>query len=293
MIWQRLILICAVGLMACSLTGCITTRVAYASNGQVLLDVMEGAAPELVVGVQLGAKDSIALVDLDTTVNLGSYPSAVVYDMLVMALLGKGYTVVERNARGFYASSLEGSGERLPLHLGGPCSAEADRSAVPAEGADGEQGAPATSAGVDCSARPQVMAEHGYPEVYELGVPECLCDGADPVQSEQVAATHLLGYRVLYYGVTLEDASGSGWVDRVVRIDLLLRLIDTKHGVVTWADRVSLESRETVPESLAPLLGRERFEYQSPQFGGVKEGADRSLDGAAGRSPVATLLRAK
>lgn len=285
MLQQRLALICVLLLIVVGMIGCIVHHEPYPSNGEVLIDFVDGVAPNIVsaVGVDIGERDRIALVDLDPSNLPGEYPSALVYDMLVMAMTKAGYTVVERDTKAFYASVFEGSADRLPLVLGTPCASshEVAAAAGDEEGGDddavipGVSGEPWTAARRDGeSDRVEVNLDADdddympYPEVYQFGIPGCLSQDGEQIVVEQVSATHILAYRVLYFGVALHESTEQGFVDRMMRIDLLLRVVDPSYGVVLWADRVSFDRTQKVSDELAPLLARERFEYFAPQLEG-------------------------
>ena len=97
-----------------------------------------------------------------------------------------------------------------------------------------------------------------------------------------LSATHVLGYRPLFVGVTLEPSNKKGIILRRARVDLMLRLINSKFGTVQWTKRVTITDSEEVPAVAVPLLGLDRFSYTGDQFGG-SEGAASPLGGLLGK----------
>ena len=278
-----LIGILIVATVATGLVGCVQRPIKYTPNGMVLLDAMESGAADFVHDLQIGERDRVVIVDLDLSSPPGAYPSAIVYDMLAMALTERGVTVLERDTRAFYASVLEGASKRLPFQLSGPCTSRAPA----AEGAPGHDSAVAggTTPGCAPDVEPcsNAVLEPAFPEVYSHGIPEGVCDGAGPAISEQMSATQILAYRTLYYGTSIEPTEDSAYIARVSQISLMLRLIDPQFGTIIWADRVEFTEREELPAEVRSLIGEDRYEYFAPQFKGAcqqETGGDGGLLGS-------------
>ena len=98
------------------------------------------------------------------------------------------------------------------------------------------------------------------------------------VTSQQDSATHVLGYRIHTYGVSVEPTEDKKVIRRRVRVDLQLRIIETKTGKLTWADRVSIGKREKFPSDMRALLSGPRYDYTTPQY----SGSDKSKKGGLG-----------
>jgi hypothetical protein len=260
----------AIAALCIGWSGCVSGPLKYTPNGLALLDVLEDRSNELLEDVQVGERDRVVIVDLDLSSAPGTYPSAIVYDMLAMALTKRGVTVLERDTRAFYASVLEGSSEKLPLQVGGPCTLapidEANTTAIPGSmAAPPPLSAPRTAASTSTVA----VAEPAFPEVFSHGVPSCLNNSGQPVIAKPMSATHVLAYRVLYYGVSIDPTEDSSVIERVVRIDLNLRLIDPIYGTILWADRVETTRGEELPAAVRGLVGDDRYEYFAPPLGGA------------------------
>lgn len=125
-----------------------------------------------------------------------------------------------------------------------------------------------TTAGVD----PQPVAElpvekRSYADIFgRVQLPSWFKKDGSKIVAEQASATHIMAFRVLTLGNTVEPGEAPEVVRRRTRIDLILRLIRTRDGVVVWSDRVNSEEVETFPRSMEPLLTRSPFRFAPSQF---------------------------
>ena len=297
-----------------TVSACATAPVKYRTNSRVLLDVMQEGATQFVDPISVGSSDTIAIVNLEGGMDESDYPSTVVYDMLSTALTKKGATVVERDLEGLAASVLENSMDKLIFHLSplcdGPCpkavaaekpvlpccpsgttpipscgggcagSAVAALPALPIgkkgkAAADGDAPAPLLALPGAKKAEKEVLPDWRNLLVSEI--PRWFDRNGAKVVSQQDSATHVLGYRIHTYGVSIEPTEDKKVIRRRVRVDLQLRIIETKTGKLTWADRVSIGKSEKFPSDMRGLLSGPRYDYTTPQYSGSDKGKKGGL----------------
>ena len=128
-------------------------------------------------------------------------------------------------------------------------------------GADSDPGLPPIAAAAT-SKRPD------YADLFILDVPRWFAKDGKRIVTEQMSATHVLGYRLLYYGTSIEPTEDEDVIKRITRADVTLRLINTKSGTVEWSDRVKYSKVDRYPEEAKAQLSRKRFDYTAPQFKG-------------------------
>ena len=268
------------------------------TNAQYILDVLEEGAGDLVKDVKVSPKDRVAVINLESTMDATKTPSAALYDMMVMALSEKGITVVERDRVGLAAAAIEGWTDKLPVFVSATCSANCpgEEAAAPApapapaadEGKGGLLGGLAKGLSIPLpgggggAAGSEASATASYDGLMTLQIEDWLTADGQNIVGTVLSATHVLGYRPLFVGVTLEPSTKKGIMLRRARVDLMLRLINSKFGTVQWTKRVTITDSEEVPAVAVSLLGLDRFSYSGDQFGG-SEGAAAPLGGLLGK----------
>ncbi|MEE2830558.1 MAG: hypothetical protein VX498_15320 [Myxococcota bacterium] len=90
-------------------------------------------------------------------------------------------------------------------------------------------------------------------------------DGDIATQSRP--SSHSLGYRVLYYGVSIQTTDNRDIIQRVLHADIVLRLVDNRSGTVAWTDRIIIRRSQDLPSVLRSQLMQQRFQYVGPQYG--------------------------
>jgi len=121
-----------------------------------------------------------------------------------------------------------------------------------------------------------------YADLFILDVPRWFARDGKRIVTEQFSATHILGYRLIYYGTSIEPTEEEDVIKRITRADIVLRLINTKFGTVEWSDRVRFSKVDKYPEDARGQLSRKRFTYTAPQYKGKKGGIGGALGGLLG-----------
>jgi len=111
-----------------------------------------------------------------------------------------------------------------------------------------------------------------YADLFILDVPRWFSKDGKRIVTEQMSATHILGYRLIYYGTSIEPTEEEDVIKRITRADMVLRLINTKYGTVEWSDRVRFSKVDKYPEDARAQLSRKRFSYTAPQYKGKSGG---------------------
>ncbi len=111
-----------------------------------------------------------------------------------------------------------------------------------------------------------------YADLFILDVPRWFKKDGKRIVTEQMSATHVLGYRLIYYGTSIEPTEEEDVIKRITRADIVLRLINTKFGTVEWSDRVKFSKVDRYPEDARAQLSRKRFSYTAPQYKGKSGG---------------------
>ncbi len=111
-----------------------------------------------------------------------------------------------------------------------------------------------------------------YADLFILDVPRWFTKDGKRIVTEQMSATHVLGYRLIYYGTSIEPTEDDDVIKRITRADLVLRLINTKYGTLEWSDRVKFSKVDKYPEDAKAQLSRKRFSYTAPQYKGKSSG---------------------
>jgi hypothetical protein len=268
------------------------------TNAQYILDVLEKGAADLVKDVKVGAKHRVAVINLESAMDATKTPSVALYDMMVMALSEKGITIVERDRVGLAAAAIEGWTEQLPVFVSATCTENCPGdeavAAAPAPAPAAEEGTGGLLGGL-AKALPALPAIGGaaaggakksatasYDGLLTLQMEDWLTSEGQNIVGSVLSATHVLGYRPLFVGVTLQPSPKKGIMVRHARVDLMLRLINSKFGTVQWTKRVSIEASEEIAAVAVPLLGMDRFSYSGDQFG-ESEGETPSLGGLLGK----------
>jgi hypothetical protein len=112
-----------------------------------------------------------------------------------------------------------------------------------------------------------------------MNIPRWFDRNGEKITSQQLSASHVLGYRIHTYGTSIEPTEDKKVIRRRVRVDLHLRLIETNTGKLVWADRVSIGKSEKFPSDIRGLLSAPRYEYTVPQYSGTDKGKKRGLGG--------------
>jgi hypothetical protein len=261
--FKLLVLLC----VASFVSGCASTaEFKYVRNAIDLVDLLDKGGEELFATLKVKGTDRLALVNIDGDMDPTQHPGDLVYDMLAMALTKKGVTVVERDREPLAAALIEGWADQLPFYLS-PVSEGHEDLAQP-------DGAP------------------DYADLLTFGLPGWVQKDGSKIVAEPMAATHILGYRLLDYGVSIEPAADKDFVNRIARADILLRLVNARYGTVQWAERVQLTDIDEYPAERRRQLEKERFEYSGPQMGTVQGGKKAARGPAAPDEAGGGLLNA-
>jgi hypothetical protein len=263
--------------VACAHTTPAPRPTVVISNAQAIADEMEKAIGAFIRNIQVPDGARVALMSLDgAEVAPGNVVSSV-YDHLAIALAKERVTVVERDPQGIHASAQESWDPKIPFSVA-PAGKSKGASA-PAGGPSGASRAAAMTFGATVT-------------------PTWVTKDGDRVATSQSSATHILAFRVLSYGATLTPNEDASLVDRRIRIDLVLRLIRTEDGIVTWSDRLTHETVEMHRSRYVPRLLSSVMEFRPLVTMTVDEDAatepalvDASRAAAATVGPVSVMVR--
>lgn len=110
------------------------------------------------------------------------------------------------------------------------------------------------------------VEKRSYSDVFgRVQLPSWFKKDGSKIVAEQSSATHIMAYRVLTLGTHIEPDSDTT-IRRQVRVDLILRLIRTKDGVVVWSNRVKSEDLETFPRAMEGRLKASPYRFFPSQF---------------------------
>ena len=110
------------------------------------------------------------------------------------------------------------------------------------------------------------VEQRSYSDVFgRVQLPSWFKKDGSKIVAEQSSATHIMAYRVLTLGTHIEPDSDTT-IRRQVRVDLILRLIRTKDGVVVWSNRVKSEDLETFPKAMEAQLKASPYRFFPSQF---------------------------
>jgi len=149
---------------------------------------------------------------------------------------------------------------------------------VPAKPASGD----AAGEGLPPIAQAATSTRPDYADLFILDVPRWFARDGKRIVTDQSSATHVLGYRLIYYGTSIEPTEDDDIIKRITRADIVLRLINTKLGTVEWSDRIHYSRTDKFPEDARAQLSRKRFTYSAPQYQGKTGAAGGGLGGLFG-----------